>query len=681
MPLVASASLLFSACAHMEPPPGGPEDTRRPYVVAVSPAPDTLGVGRDLDARIKFSEWVSKDVERGKVYLSPPLAKSVRTELRGDELRVTSAGRLDTNTTYVLGLTGSIQDLHGLPLEAPLELAFSTGSSLDSGKVAGTVLPLQAAPVPRAFAALYPRGTEVRARFQHLSRRHDSTIVPGAQPDPFREKPAYLAPADSLGRFAFRHVRPGRYGLLGFQDVNGNLAPDANAEALAIGPTVEAAAVAGPAQTLSLAPYDTARLRLAEAVWVHESLHAGRSRGTVRLRFNHAPQPYQALRREIYSVAVAGPDSQPLAPVPVLDVCRNPFTGDIELSLPPLAPDSLYRAACAGLRDLSGNPIDTAHAGAFFRADTTAKDTAALRMTFLGPRRATGEPARLQADPIFPAAGLTAYYPRLLTDSLQGWLRGHLAARLDTAPQPFVLERRNHHEFFLKFPTIPLQGQRLVLSLAADSAGAIGPGGGAAANGPRDGIQAAGPAAKTDTAAARPTAASPDSAAHGASARPDSSRAATRTAKADTAAKPAPAAPVASFTVADASKLGSLRFGQDRSAYGSRLLIRALASPFESAHATPPADSFTIDSLPPGYYAVDYFRDANGDGLWNPGSVDPWSVAEPYVHWADSVEVKPGEVVRGDGLRPGARRPAGADSSTTERAAAPARKLAWPPEW
>jgi hypothetical protein len=643
----SAGMLLLASCAHMEAPPGGPADTRKPFVAAVQPAPDSTRVSRDLDARIRFSEWVAPDIERGKVYLVPPLAKRIHARLNGDELRVTSSDRLDSNTTYTLGVLRSVKDLHEQPLESPLELAFSTGPALDSGRLSGTVAPFQGRPAAGAFAALFPRGPDLRGRFRHLTRRNDSDAVPAPQPDPAKESPAYLAPADSLGRFAFSHLRPGRYGLIGFQDANGDLAPAIGAEAIAIGPSVDVAAGAGEAVPLTLASYDTVPMRLTEARWAQESMYQGRCLGTVRMKFSRPPHPVQALRREAYSLRKAGPDGKPAgAALPVLDVCQNPVSGEIELSTLPLDRDSQYVASCAGLRDVYGNLADTARARAVFKADTASKDTAKAEMIFLAPRKVSGERVRLPADHLMPGAGLAAYYPRLLTDSLQGWLRGHLQAKLDTAPLAFVLERVSHHEFSLKFPAIPLKGQRLILSLRTDSAAPAG-----------TSAPGTGPAGANPAPAAGP--------------------------------KTAPAAvPVASFTLADAAKLGSLKFKQDRSAYGSRLVIRGLGAATEVSRITPAAEEIAVDSLPEGMYAVDYFRDTNGDGLWHPGSLAPWAVQEPYVQWADSAEVKAGAAGRGDGKRPGLRLAPSADSSTTETAietekgaGVPERKLAWPPMW
>ena len=646
---VACALTLLTGCAHMEAPPGGPLDSKRPYVSAILPAPDAVNAPRDLDARIKFSEWVAPDADRGKVYLVPPLTRKLKTRLSGDELAVTSAGRLDSNTTYILGVLGSVKDINGLPLENPMQLAFSTGPTLDSGKLAGTVVPFQNRPAAGAFAALYPRGQELRARFQHLTHRNDSVVVPSAQPDPRKEKPTYIAPADSLGRYSFKRLRPGRYGLVGFQDINGDLNPNVGAEALAIGPSVDIAAAQGDDQTLALAPYDTVPLRLAEARWAGERMQGGKTLGTVRLKFNKPPHPIELLRREAYAVKKAKG-----AALTVFEVCLNPVSGDVELAVGGLDPDSSYEASCPGLRDPFGNLADTARNRATFKADTAMRDSSKAEMVLMGPRKVSGEVKPLPLDRYVPSRGALVYHPRLLTDSTIAWLRSHLVVKADTTPIAWTLSRTSHHEFWLQFTwNLPLKGQRLVLGLLPDSVTAIA-------------AKPSAPAAPVPPPSAKPAAAAKDS----------------------VPAKPAAPQPAifANYTVADAAKFGSVKFRQDRSAFGSRLVLRAIGAPWEFSRVTPSAEEVVVDSLPDGLYAVDYFRDMNGDGVWQSGSLSPWALQEPYVHWADSVDVKAGGVNRGDGSRPGAPRSAGpgvsADSSKTVGSSAGAeRVLAWPPSW
>lgn len=654
----------------MEAPPGGPPDSKRPYVAAVYPAPDTVNVSRDLDARFVFSEWVSPDAERGKVYLNPPPSRSLRTKLSGNMLEVTTARELDSNTTYTLGLLGTIRDLNGLPLEAPLQLTFSTGPALDPGKAKGLVGVFQAPPAPGAFAALYPRGEALRKTFSHLTRRNDSIIVPSPQPDPAKERPAYISPADSAGRFEFKGVRPGRYGLLGFQDINGDLRPSLGSEALAIGPSLDVAAAPGDFPTLALAPYDTVPVRLVEARWAGETVRDGLAYGTVRLKFNRPPHPTLSLSRDAYAVSRPAPgDSTAASPggasIPVLDVCLNPNTGEIELMTAPLRPDSQYVAACPGLVDLHGNPADTAHDTAPFRVGPDA-DTAKPDMVFLGPRQVSGQVPRLAVDNLFPGRPITVYYPRLLADSTLSRLRADLRIKTDSGAVPWTLTRLNHHEFTLSFPEpIPLKGQRLGIGWkpAPDTAAGKVPAAPSAV--PKDSAHSATPGASSVPGDSAKTAAKPGE-------RP-------RTAA--TAPQPVP---IAAFSLADASELGGVKLSQDPSAYGSRLVIRATASGREYSRVTPATPEFVVDSLPKGNYSVEYFRDSNGDGLWNPGSLSPWAIQEPYVLFADSVDVQPGAVNRGDVNKRGASAGTAAaglppDSSSTAPASIAERKLSWPP--
>ncbi len=89
-------------------------------------------------------------------------------------------------------------------------------------------------------------------------------------------------------------------------------------------------------------------------------------------------------------------------------------------------------------------------------------------------------------------------------------------------------------------------------------------------------------------------------------------------------------------------------------------MLRAHFAPLEFTRPVPAREGFTVDSLPPGRYAVGYFRDVDGDSLWSPGRAVPWTPQEPFVHYADTVEV-----------RPGAAGPGGPSGT----------RLAFPPDW
>ncbi|HLP41100.1 MAG TPA: Ig-like domain-containing protein, partial [Fibrobacteria bacterium] len=478
----------LAACARMEPPPGGPEDKVRPYVAMVYPGPGATGVSRELKARIAFSEWVNPDAAR-KVHLSPPPARRLKVEVKGNLLEVTSPAPLDSGTTYVLGVSGTVLDLHGLPLEAPFQLMFSTGATLDSGALAGRISVFPGARPPAGtVAALYPEDPVLRARFSHLGRRvprpdlsatpsvsSDSQALSALPPVAFRERPAYLAPADSLGAFAFQGVRPGRYLTLAFQDANQDGEPDPGSEPLALGPATTVSAAAGPPASLALAPYDTLPMRLLAARWTHEAAVSGLSHGSLRLSFSRPPHPRRALRRELYSVRRAGATGG----APVLDVAFDPETGEVDLYTSPLKPDTAWRVSLGPVSDLLGNTLDTSRDEATFAvafpdtarsaappaasAASTAGAGSEMGPIFLGSIEASGTRKKLPREAVFPGRGLVARMPRILTDSLLKALSVGLEARIDTVAVPLFLSRVNHHELSLRFGPIPLRGQILTI--------------------------------------------------------------------------------------------------------------------------------------------------------------------------------------------------------------------------
>jgi hypothetical protein len=616
----------------MEPPPGGPEDTVRPFVTGVHPAPGAVNAPRELDASVAFSEWIDKDAARGKVFLSPPPAKKLEVEVDGNVLRVATDALLDSATTYVLGVSGTVKDLHGLPAEGPFRLMFSTGPALDSGVLAGSIALFPGSrPPPGTFAALYPEEPALRARFGHLVRPNgrDERGRADSLPHPHRERPAYLAPADSLGRFLVEGARPGRYRVFAFQDADRDLIPDPSSEPLAVGPAAHVATAEGPEVSLALSGFDTAAMRLTNARWSHERLIAGFSLGTVRLRFSRPVHPIRALRRELYSVRKAGAVGAAGA-VEVIDLALHPETGEVELHTSPLRPDSGYVVRLGPVPDVHGNPIDTARDEAPFTAalaDTAASAPAAATTPtpgtpaatapeeavpiFLSPRRMTGFRDKLPREHVLPSRGLLAYYPRLLTDSVLGELTSRLVVRADTVPVPFFLSRRSHHEFLLKLGPVALKGQALRISFRPP------------------------PAPAGDTAA-RPVAPAPDTAARGATPGAAPAKGAA-----------AQGATWAAFTLADTARLGSLSFRQDSSARGSRLVLRLPAAGLEFIRTTPPRAEFQVDSLPAGLYSVEAFRDADADSIWGPGRLDPWTPQDPFVHYADSVTVEAGKTSPG----------------------------------
>jgi len=191
------AALLFS-CANQVPPSGGPVDELPPAVSESSPANGAVNVGARTPVSISFSEWVSAASASGAVSVYPPLPQGVAVKTSKNKLRVIPKEPWNDNTTYHIVVGTAFKDLHGNALVNPINIVFSTGAVLDSGRLDGVVVPLVPfKTLPRV--ALYPESGEW-ADSNYFSR------------------PAYVAHTDSAGAFAFAHLREGKYRVTAFYD-------------------------------------------------------------------------------------------------------------------------------------------------------------------------------------------------------------------------------------------------------------------------------------------------------------------------------------------------------------------------------------------------------------------------------------------------------------------------------
>ena len=149
VPAVLLAALL-GGCAKPDFPPGGPIDTTPPRVLLTSPADSTTRVPPDADIVILFSEAMDRvSVRDGFRIYPPPGAASYHWS--GRRFRVSWGEPLRPGTTYQAFLSAGARDAHGVPTGVPIAIRFTTGDSLDPGKIRGVVrartLPTRGVPI------------------------------------------------------------------------------------------------------------------------------------------------------------------------------------------------------------------------------------------------------------------------------------------------------------------------------------------------------------------------------------------------------------------------------------------------------------------------------------------------------------------------------------------------------
>lgn len=201
--LVLGSMMFHQSCANTtQAPTGGKKDTIPPVIVDISPLPGTVNVPtKGTKIRITFDEYVTvKDVK--SIFLSPPLEKMPKYRMNGKTLIVYFESDLDSNTTYTLDLTNAIADNNEGNMYPGYTLAFSTGDSIDSMALTGTVLDCNTLqPIQGATVLIY----------KDLS---DSAI--------FKHRPDAAVKTDAWGFFALRNIADTDYRLYAINDAQSN---------------------------------------------------------------------------------------------------------------------------------------------------------------------------------------------------------------------------------------------------------------------------------------------------------------------------------------------------------------------------------------------------------------------------------------------------------------------------
>jgi hypothetical protein len=290
----------LQGCAHIEPPPGGPEDKTPLQITGVYPIPGSTNVSTELRAVASFSHWVSTPIQDQQVILNPAIPRKLQFKESGNRLGIASESTLEENTTYSLFFRkGGLQGTHKKPLYNSYVLPFSTGPSVDTTSLKAQVFSLgkgfssKSSPV---YLGLYLQGLSRKNKSYLREPFVQSRLVetgveievehPDSIPSMTAERPYYVIPFDTTGTLDFSWVQPGEYGVVVFEDKNNNLRPDLGSEEMGIGPfyhRVTKKGVENPNPiTLRIAKLDTTWLQVKQTLWKP----VDKSKGEIHITLN-----------------------------------------------------------------------------------------------------------------------------------------------------------------------------------------------------------------------------------------------------------------------------------------------------------------------------------------------------------------------------------------------------------
>ena len=202
----------FYACASTGMPDGGPYDETPPKFVRATPEPNATNNKRSKIS-IEFDEYIKLDKPSEKVIISPPQKEAPEVKVSGRRVLVEFFDTLQENTTYTIDFGDAIVDNNEDNPLGNFAYAFSTGESIDTMEVSGTVLNAQ---------DLEPvKGIQVGLH----KDLHDSAFTKL----PF----VRISRTDSRGHFTIRGIAQGKYRIYALMDGNQNYLFDSKTEAVA----------------------------------------------------------------------------------------------------------------------------------------------------------------------------------------------------------------------------------------------------------------------------------------------------------------------------------------------------------------------------------------------------------------------------------------------------------------
>jgi hypothetical protein len=210
--LIYIVSITGSGCAQIGAPTGGPKDSIPP--VLVSAVPKLLATNfTGNKITLIFDEYINVKEIQKNVLVSPFPKTFPIVDYKLKTVTIKLKDTLLENTTYAINFGNAITDNNeGNPYK-DFTYVFSTGKTIDSLKLSGTV---------RMAETGKPDSTLIVMLYRNAN---DSSVQ--------QRKPDYIARVNGIGRFSFTNLSEGMYRIYALNDRDGGKTYNSKIESFA----------------------------------------------------------------------------------------------------------------------------------------------------------------------------------------------------------------------------------------------------------------------------------------------------------------------------------------------------------------------------------------------------------------------------------------------------------------
>lgn len=201
-------ALALVHCARQTQPSGGPKDTDPPQLISANPLDGEKNFqGSSLE--LTFNEYVKVKDPKEEIVITPSFGPNTKFLVKKNRVQIIPEYKWLDSTTYSISFREGIQDINeGNPAE-DLHMAFSTGPTIDSLQIHGSISEVFKEQIPEKIT---------------IGLFQSDTF------DIFKHKPLLFSKSDKKGEFTIPNLKPGKYFVYAFDDKNKNQKVDSKSE-------------------------------------------------------------------------------------------------------------------------------------------------------------------------------------------------------------------------------------------------------------------------------------------------------------------------------------------------------------------------------------------------------------------------------------------------------------------
>jgi hypothetical protein len=191
---------LYSSCASVQSPTGGPRDTIPPKIIKETPKNLTRNFASE-EIEIQFDEFIKLTNEFTEISISPALDVLPEFKAKKQNLTIKFQKPLEESTTYTINFGKAIGDVNESNILKNYTYVFATGDQIDSLSLSGTVT-----------------SSLTKEKLKEVT----VFILPTSQDSLFGKKRAsFFTTTDTAGNFSLRNLREDTYRVYALNEQGG----------------------------------------------------------------------------------------------------------------------------------------------------------------------------------------------------------------------------------------------------------------------------------------------------------------------------------------------------------------------------------------------------------------------------------------------------------------------------